>query len=85
MTEQAVGIWVGDYVLMGFGADLHNNQIFVWKRSTDFGIVGTGAVMCVPAHDTRDHAFASSNELPMVPIVMPDPCMDDGECEEIEK
>ena len=29
-----MSVWVGDYVLMGFG---------------------TGAVMCVPAHDTRDH------------------------------
>ena len=29
-----MSVWVGDYVLMGFGA---------------------GAVMCVPAHDTRDH------------------------------
>jgi len=32
---------------------------------------GTGAVMCVPAHDTRDHSFALANELPITPIVMP--------------
>lgn len=60
VTGQAVSVWVGDYVLMGFG---------------------TGAVMCVPAHDTRDHKFAAANELPVVPIVMPDPLMDDAEAE----
>ena len=41
-------------------------------------MVGTGAVMCVPAHDQRDNDFAAANELPVVPVVMPDPDMDDG-------
>jgi leucyl-tRNA synthetase len=36
-----------------------------------FSTAGTGAVMCVPAHDTRDHSFALANELPITPIVMP--------------
>jgi leucyl-tRNA synthetase len=37
-TNEEVPIWVGDYVLAGYG---------------------TGAVMAVPAHDTRDWAFAN--------------------------
>lgn len=36
-TEEKIEVWIGDYVLAGYG---------------------TGAVMAVPAHDTRDHAFA---------------------------
>ncbi|HET6989849.1 MAG TPA: DUF559 domain-containing protein, partial [Bacteroidia bacterium] len=36
-TNEKVPVWIGDYVLAGYG---------------------TGAVMAVPAHDSRDHAFA---------------------------
>jgi leucyl-tRNA synthetase len=36
-TKKEIPIWIGDYVLAGYG---------------------TGAVMAVPAHDSRDHAFA---------------------------
>ena len=58
LTGAPLPVWVGDYVLQGFG---------------------TGAVMCVPAHDTRDHSFASDYGLTIDRIVepLPDTSTDD--------
>ncbi|NTW33237.1 MAG: leucine--tRNA ligase, partial [Bacteroidetes bacterium] len=47
-TNEEVPIWVGDYVLAGYG---------------------TGAVMAVPAHDTRDWAFAKYFGLPIKEVI----------------
>jgi leucyl-tRNA synthetase len=47
-TKNKIPIWIGDYVLAGYG---------------------TGAVMAVPAHDTRDHAFAKHFNLPLQQVV----------------
>ncbi len=47
-TGKAIPIWIGDYVLAGYG---------------------TGAVMAVPAHDTRDYAFAKHFNLPILEVV----------------
>lgn len=47
-TGQEVPIWIGDYVLAGYG---------------------TGAVMAVPAHDSRDFAFAKHFNLPIIQVI----------------
>lgn len=47
-TEEAIPIWVGEYVLAGYG---------------------TGAIMAVPAHDSRDYAFAKHFHLPIIPLI----------------
>ena len=47
-TGKAIPIWIGDYVLAGYG---------------------TGAVMAVPGHDERDHAFAKHFALPIIQVV----------------
>lgn len=51
-TNEAIPIWISEYVLSGYG---------------------TGAIMAVPGHDSRDYAFAKHFNLPIVPVV------DDGE------
>ena len=47
-SGERIPIWVGDYVLAGYG---------------------TGAVMAVPGHDSRDHAFAKHFEIPIIQVV----------------
>ncbi|MCD6068360.1 MAG: leucyl-tRNA synthetase [Bacteroidetes bacterium] len=49
-TRKPIPVWVGDYVLAGYG---------------------TGAVMAVPAHDTRDHKFAGHFGLPRPQVIEP--------------
>jgi leucyl-tRNA synthetase len=51
VSGEQIPIWVGDYVLMGYG---------------------TGAVMGVPGHDTRDFAFAKKYNLPIIEVISPD-------------
>ncbi|MFB6126651.1 MAG: leucine--tRNA ligase [Halolamina sp.] len=41
--------------------------------------VGTGALMGVPGHDDRDHAFASKMGVPIEPVIAPEPEGWDGE------
>ena len=44
-------------------------RVPVWIGDYVLGSYGTGAVMAVPAHDERDHAFASAYGLPMLQVV----------------
>ncbi|HXX69432.1 MAG TPA: leucine--tRNA ligase [Polyangiaceae bacterium] len=43
----------------------------IWVADYVIATYGTGAVMAVPAHDERDHAFASVYGLPVVPVIEP--------------
>jgi leucyl-tRNA synthetase len=46
----------------------------VWTADYVLGSYGTGAVMGVPAHDTRDFAFAKAFNLPILPVVTTPEC-----------
>lgn len=41
----------------------------IWVADYVLGSYGSGAIMAVPAHDTRDHAFAQAYSLPIVQVV----------------
>ena len=44
----------------------------IWIGNFVLSDYGSGAVMAVPAHDTRDHAFATKYQLPILPVIKPD-------------
>jgi len=46
-------------------------EVDIWIGDYVIGDYGTGAVMCVPAHDSRDYEFAKSFGLPVVQVVTP--------------
>ncbi|MDP9035088.1 MAG: leucine--tRNA ligase, partial [Myxococcota bacterium] len=50
---------------------INGDRLPIWVADYVIGTYGTGAVMAVPAHDERDHAFAVTNELPIVQVIAP--------------
>lgn len=59
------GVFSGSYAVNPFtGA-----EIPVWISDYVLAGYGTGAIMAVPAHDSRDYAFARHFDLPIVPLI----------------
>ncbi len=50
---------------------LTGQKVPVWIGDYVLGDYGTGAVMCVPAHDERDYEFAQKYDLPVVTVITP--------------
>jgi leucyl-tRNA synthetase len=61
------GTFTGSYALHPFT----NEPLPIWIADYVIGSYGTGAVMAVPAHDTRDHAFAKQYKLPIKWVIAP--------------
>ncbi len=59
------GVFTGSYVKHPFTGE----QVPVWIADYVLSGYGTGAVMAVPAHDSRDWAFARHFNLPILPVV----------------
>lgn len=64
-TRAKTGVFTGAFAANPINGD----KIPVWVADYVIGSYGTGAVMAVPAHDERDHAFAVTYALPIVPVV----------------
>ncbi len=64
-TKTVTGVFSGAYGINPLTGD----RIPVWISEYVLAGYGTGAIMAVPAHDSRDYAFAKKFDLPIVPII----------------
>lgn len=66
MSDRKVtGVFSGSYAINPFT----NEQIPIWISEYVLAGYGTGAIMAVPAHDSRDYAFAKHFNLPIIPLI----------------
>lgn len=65
--KDKTGVFTGSYAIN----PLNNEKIPVWISDYVLNDYGTGAIMCVPAHDERDFAFAKKFKLNIVPVIAP--------------
>jgi leucyl-tRNA synthetase len=59
------GVFAGSYAINPFTQE----PIPIWISDYVLAGYGTGAIMAVPAHDSRDYAFARHFDLPIIPVI----------------
>ena len=64
-TKTVTGVFSGSYGINPLTGD----RIPIWISEYVLAGYGTGAIMAVPAHDSRDYAFAKKFDLPIIPII----------------
>ena len=64
-TRSVTGVFSGSWAVN----PLTGEKVPVWISEYVLAGYGTGAIMAVPAHDSRDYAFARKFNLPIVPII----------------
>lgn len=63
--RKVTGVFSGAYALNPFNGE----EIPIWISDYVLSGYGTGAIMAVPAHDSRDYAFAKHFGLPIIPLI----------------
>ena len=63
--KKVTGVFSGSYAINPFT----NEEIPIWISEYVLAGYGTGAIMAVPAHDSRDYAFAKHFNLPIIPLI----------------
>ena len=64
-ARKVTGVFTGSYATNPLTGD----KVPVWISEYVLAGYGTGAIMAVPAHDSRDYAFARTFNLPIVPLI----------------
>lgn len=65
IDKKVTGVFTGAYAVN----PLTGKQIPIWVSDYVLAGYGTGAIMAVPAHDSRDYAFARKFDLPIIPLI----------------
>ncbi len=65
MDKSVTGVFTGAYAIN----PLNNKHIPIYISDYVLAGYGTGAIMAVPAHDSRDYAFAKHFDLPIIPLI----------------
>lgn len=67
-SKEKTGVFTGSYAIN----PINNKKIPIWLSDYVLADYGTGAIMCVPAHDERDFEFAKKFDIPIVQVISPD-------------
>ena len=67
LSKEKTGVFTGAYAVN----PVNGQNIPVWIADYVLWGYGTGAIMAVPAHDTRDYEFAQQFDLPIIQVVQP--------------
>ncbi|MCH4040039.1 MAG: leucine--tRNA ligase [Lachnospiraceae bacterium] len=67
-NKEKTGVFTGAYAVN----PLNGKKIPIWLSDYVLADYGTGAIMCVPAHDDRDFAFAKKFGLPIIQVIAKD-------------
>jgi leucyl-tRNA synthetase len=67
LAKEKTGVFTGAYAIN----PVNGEKIPIWIADYVLASYGTGAIMAVPAHDTRDFEFAKKFNLPIVQVVQP--------------
>ncbi|MDO5309417.1 MAG: leucine--tRNA ligase [Planctomycetia bacterium] len=68
LAKEKTGVFTGSYAIN----PVSGQKIPIWTADYVLASYGTGAIMAVPAHDTRDFEFAKQFDLPIRQVVKPD-------------
>ncbi|MDE6982677.1 MAG: leucine--tRNA ligase, partial [Lachnospiraceae bacterium] len=66
--KEKTGVFTGSYAIN----PLNNAKVPIWLSDYVLADYGTGAIMCVPAHDDRDFEFAKKFDLPIIQVIAKD-------------
>ncbi|HOR46327.1 MAG TPA: leucine--tRNA ligase, partial [Caldisericia bacterium] len=66
--KEKTGVFTGSYAIN----PANGKKVPIWIGDYVLATYGTGAIMCVPAHDERDFAFAKKFGLPVVQVISKD-------------
>ena len=67
-SREKTGVFTGTYAIN----PVNKEKIPIWVADYVLMGYGTGAIMAVPAHDTRDFEFATQFDLPIIEVISPD-------------